>query len=387
MALEPELPVPQSEPNPELVDFSRRFWLTLPLSLAVFALAMSADALQIVEPRVRVWLEFLLASPVVLWAGLPFFRRCLESLRRRTPNMWTLIGIGIGIGVGAAYAYSLAALLTPAWFPQDMRHHGTVGVYFEASAIIVSLTLLGQILELRALAHVHVGDRLRVRPGEKIPVDALVLEGSSAVDESMPVDRAGGDHVVGGTLNGQGSLLIRAERVSQATLLAQIVQLVAEAQRSRAPLQRLADRVAGWFVIAVFAVAVATFVIRGLAGPEPSWVYGLVNALAVLIIACPCALGLATPMSIMVASGRAAHSGVLFRDAEAIEKLREIDTLVLDKTGTLTEGKPQLEQVLAQHGFAAGDVLALAAGAEAASEHPLARAMVAAAGKRGLPVA
>jgi Cu+-exporting ATPase len=357
---------------------------------------------------------------VVLWAGWPFFARCVQSIRNRSPNMWTLIGIG----VGAAFGYSLVATLAPGVFPASFREHGRVGVYFEAAAVIVSLTLLGQLLELRArsrtsaaikallglapktarriredgtdedipLEHVHAGDRLRVRPGEKVPVDGTVLEGRSSVDESMltgepiPVEKGVGAKVIGATLNGTGALVIRADQVGSATVLSQIVQLVAQAQRSRAPMQRMADQVAFWFVLAVLAVAAITFVAWGVFGPEPSWTYAVLNAVSVLIIACPCALGLATPMSIMVATGRAARAGVLFRDAEAIEQLRRIDTLVVDKTGTLTEGRPAFREVIAAQGFAPDEVLRLAASLEQGSEHPLAEATVAEARRRNLPI-
>ena len=418
MALEREMPSIEDDGHPELNDFTRRFWWTLPLSVLTLLIAMSADYVALFAPRTRVWIEFLLASPVVLWAGQPFFVRFVASIRERSPNMWTLIGSG----VSAAYGYSVIALLVPERFPAALLHHGTVGVYFEAAAVIVSLTLLGQLLELRArsstssamralmglapshahrlgaddqeqdipLAHVHRGDRLRVRPGEKIPVDGVVVDGSSAIDESMltgepmPADKAVGDRVVGATLNGRGSLVIRAERIGQATVLAQILQLVATAQRTRAPMQRLADRVSRYFVLAVFAAALATLLIWGAYGPEPSWQFGMINALAVLIIACPCALGLATPMSIMVATGRAAQSGILFRHAEAIERLRETDTLVVDKTGTLTEGRPRLRDVQPAAGFTAEQVLSWSASVETHSEHPLARAIVAAAIDRGL---
>ena len=418
MALEPVLPAPDEGENPELTDFRRRFLWTLPLSLAVFVLAMTGGAGGLLAPAPRALLELVLTAPVVLWGGWPFFRRWAQSLANRSPNMWTLIGTG----VGAAFVYSVVATLAPGLFPDAFRMHGHVAVYFEAAAIIVSLTLLGQILELRArastsaalkallglapktarrvgaddaeedvpLAHVHVGDRLRVRPGEKVPVDGTVLEGRSSVDESMltgepiPVEKGAGARLIGATLNGTGTLLMRAEQVGSATVLAQIVQLVAQAQRSRAPMQRLADRVSFWFVLGVLGAALATFLGWGLFGPEPSWTYAVVNAVAVLIIACPCALGLATPMSIMVATGRAAQAGVLFRDAEAIERLRGIDTLVIDKTGTLTVGRPAVQAVRAHGGFDADEVLALAAGLELASEHPLAEAIVQEARRRGL---
>ncbi|HWS78240.1 MAG TPA: heavy metal translocating P-type ATPase [Thermomonas sp.] len=419
MALEPEMPSLEDEDNPELRDFSRRFWWTLPLTLAVFALAMFGHQVDAwLSTATRTWLELALSAPVVLWAGWPFFERCVQSIRNRSPNMWTLIGIG----VASAFGYSVVATVAPGVFPASFREHGRVGVYFEAAAVIVSLTLLGQLLELRArsktsaaikallglapktarrlrddgsegdieLSHVHVGDRLRVRPGEKVPVDGSVLEGHSHVDESMltgesmPVEKGVGDTVIGATLNGTGSLVIRAGKVGSDTVLAQIVQMVAQAQRSRAPMQRMADKVAFWFVLGVLAVAVATFFAWGLFGPEPSWTWAVLNAVSVLIIACPCALGLATPMSIMVASGRAAQAGVLFRDAEAIETFRRIDTLVVDKTGTLTEGRPAFRDVVAVVGFSEDEVLRLAASLDQGSEHPLAEAIVAEARRRGL---
>jgi len=421
MALEPEMPSLEDEENPELRDFGRRFWWTLPLSAAALVLAMFGQHFPALDATTRSWLELVLATPVVLWAGWPFFERWLQSIRNRNPNMWTLIGTG----VGAAYGYSVVATLAPGLFPASFHEHGRVGVYFEAAAVIVSLTLVGQLLELRArsktsaaikallglspktarrieadgseadipLEHVHIGDRLRVRPGEKVPVDGTVLEGRSSVDESMltgepiPVGKGEGDKVIGATLNGTGALLMRADQVGSATVLAQIVQMVAQAQRSRAPMQRMADKVAYWFVLAVFAVALATFVAWGLFGPDPSWTYAVLNAVSVLIIACPCALGLATPMSIMVASGRAAHSGVLFRDAEAIERLRTIDTLVVDKTGTLTEGRAAFRQVLPAPGLDADEVLRLAASLDQGSEHPLAEAIVAEARNRKLALA
>ena len=420
MALEPEMPSLEDEDNPELRDFGRRFWWTLPLSMTVMALAMLGHRVPGLTTASRTWVEFALATPVVLWAGWPFFERCLQSIRNRSPNMWTLIGIG----VAAAFGYSVVATVAPGLFPDSFREHGRVGVYFEAAAVIVSLTLLGQLLELRArsktsaaikallglapktarrlrddgteedvaLDHVHVGDRLRVRPGEKVPVDGEVIEGHSSIDESMltgeamPVGKTVGAKVFGATLNGTGSLVMRAEKVGSATVLAQIVQLVAQAQRSRAPMQRMADKVAFWFVLAVLAVATTTFVIWGLFGPEPSWTYAVLNAVSVLIIACPCALGLATPMSVMVATGRAAQAGVLFRDAGAIENFRRIDTLIVDKTGTLTEGRPAFRMVVPVDGFTAEEVLELAASLELGSEHPLADAIVREARRRNLPL-
>ncbi len=421
MALEPELPSLDDGENPELRDFSRRFRWTLPLTAIVLVLAMFGHYLPWLPTGMRTWIEFALSAPVVLWAGWPFFERCVQSVRNRSPNMWTLIGIG----VIAAFGYSVAATLAPGLFPDSFREHGRVGVYFEAAAVIVSLTLLGQLLELRArsktsaaikallglapktarrlrddgseedveLGHVHVGDRLRVRPGEKVPVDGTVLEGRSNVDESMltgepiPVAKTAGAKVIGATMNGTGSLVIQAEQVGSATVLAQIVQLVAQAQRSRAPMQRMADKVSFWFVLAVLAVALATLLGWGLFGPEPSWTHAVLNAVSVLIIACPCALGLATPMSVMVATGRAAHAGVLFRDAEAIENFHRIDTLIVDKTGTLTEGRPAFRKVVAAGSHDADEVLRLAASLDQASEHPLAQAIVAEARRRGLGLA
>jgi Cu+-exporting ATPase len=418
MALEPLMPSLDEEENPELVDFSRRFWWALPFTIVVTMLAMFGHRWHWFDPATQNWIELVLAAPVILWAGWPFFVRMAQSFANRSPNMWTLIGLG----TGAAFVYSVAATLVPQWFPSSFVVDGRVGVYFEAAAVIVSLTLLGQLLELKArsqtsaaikallglapktarriradgteedipLTHVHVGDMLRVRPGEKVPVDGKVVEGESAVDESMitgeplPVTKRTDDPLVGATINTSGALIMRAERIGSETMLAQIVQMVAQAQRSRAPMQRLADVVARWFVLAVIGGAILTFFAWGLFGPEPSWVYGLINALAVLIIACPCALGLATPMSIMVATGRAATQGILFRDAAAIEALRTVDTLVVDKTGTLTEGKPVFERAVAATGFTEDEVLRLAASLDQGSEHPLAHAIVAAARARGL---
>ncbi len=359
-----------------------------------------------------------MSAPVVLWAGFPIYARCLQSFRNRSPNMWTLIGLG----TGAAFIYSVAATVAPELFPRSFVVHGRIAVYFEAAAVIISLTLLGQIFELKArsqtsaaiksllglapktarrikpdgseedipLTHVHVGDLLRIRPGEKVPTDGVVTEGASAINESMitgeplPVSKRPGDHVIGATLNTSGSLVMRSEKVGAQTVLSQIVQMVAQAQRSKAPMQRMADQVAGVFVLVVVAIAVLAFFGWGLFGPEPSWVFGLVNAVAVLIIACPCALGLATPMSIMVASGKAATQGILFRDAAAIEHFRKVDTLIVDKTGTLTEGRPVFERALAVDSLDEAAVLRLAASLDQGSEHPLAATIVAAARDRGL---
>ncbi|MEX0735258.1 MAG: heavy metal translocating P-type ATPase [Steroidobacteraceae bacterium] len=421
MALEPMLPTADDEELPELADFRRRFWWTLPLTLAVLGLAMLGHRLDFPPAELRSWLELVLSAPVILWAGWPFFVRWAQSIATRNPNMWTLIGTG----VGAAFLYSLAATVAPDLFPASFHQHGRVGVYFEAAAVIVSLTLFGQLLELRArsstsaaikallrlapptarrirddgsdeevpLDAVHSGDRLRVRPGDKVPVDGEVLEGRSSVDESLltgeslPVEKQPGSRLIGGTQNANGSLVMRADRVGAETMLAQIVQLVAEAQRSRAPMQRLADRVSYWFVLAVLAIAVLTFLVWGWFGPEPSWTYAVLNAVAVLIIACPCALGLATPMSVMVAMGRAARSGILFRDAQAIESLRAVDTLIVDKTGTLTEGRPAFRAALPAGGFDEAQLLRLAASLDQGSEHPLAEAIVNEARRRGLALA
>ena len=418
MALEPVLPELEPGENPELADFRRRFWRTLPLTVLVTLVAMSGDLFAGLPGTARPWVELALGTPVVLWSGWPFFVRGVQSVKQRSPNMWTLIALG----TGAAYLYSVVATLWPGLFPASFRVDGQVAVYFEAAAVIISLTLLGQVLELKArsetgaaikallglapktarrirdddseedipLTQVHPGDRLRVRPGEKVPVDGVVLAGDSAVDESMltgepmPVSKAPGDKLIGATLNASGALVMRAEMVGAQTVLAQIVQMVALAQRSRAPMQRMADRVAGWFVLAVVAIALATLLGWGLFGPQPSWAYGLINAVAVLIIACPCALGLATPMSVMVATGKAAIHGVLFRDAAAIENLRRVDTLIVDKTGTLTEGKPAFHGVVAADGGDETEVLRLAASLDQGSEHPLAQSIVAEARRRGL---
>jgi Cu+-exporting ATPase len=418
MSLEPLMPSLDEKESPELVDFRRRFWWTLPLTVVVTVLAMFGHQIVTGGLPGQSWIELALSTPVVLWAGRPFFQRGVQSIIHRSPNMWTLIGTG----VAAAYGYSIVATVAPHLFPATFVSHGRIGVYYEAAAVIVSLTLLGQILELRArsqtsaaiksllglvpktarriredgieedipLSHVHMGDALRVRPGEKVPVDGVVFEGESAVDESMltgeplPVTKRAGDKVIGATLNTSGSLVIRAEKVGAQTMLSQIVQMVAQAQRSRAPLQRLADVVAGYFVVIVVGIAVLTLLGWGFFGPEPSWVYGFVNAVAVLIIACPCALGLATPMSIMAATGRAATQGILFRDASAIEGLRKVDTLIVDKTGTLTEGKPAFDRAVAAPGFNESDVLRTAASIDQGSEHPLAHAIVAEARRRAL---
>lgn len=418
MTLEPVMPALDEEDDPELRDFQRRFWWTLPLTVVVTALAMAGHRVPGLDIGMQTWLELTLSLPIVLWAGMPFFTRGWQSVVNRSPNMWTLIGLG----TGAAFLYSVVATLAPGVFPASFMAMGRVGVYYEAAAVIISLTLLGQVLELKArsqtsaairsllglapktarrirpdgdeedvpLGHVHLGDLLRVRPGEKVPVDGIVVEGQSAVNESMltgeplPVSKQAGDKLIGATLNTSGALVMRAEKVGSATVLSQIVQMVAQAQRSKAPLQRMADQVAGRFVLAVVAIAVATFLAWGFFGPEPSWVFGLINAVAVLIIACPCALGLATPMSIMVATGRGATRGVLFRDAAAIENLRKIDTLIIDKTGTLTEGRPAFNRAVATLRFTDREVLRLAASLDQGSEHPLADAIVQAARAQGL---
>ena len=417
MTLESVIPLDE-EDNSELIDFQRRFWWTLPLTVVVTILAMFGHRLGWFDMRTQTWVELVLSLPVVLWAGVPFFTRCWQSIINRSPNMWTLIGLG----TGAAFAYSVVATLAPGVFPDSFVAHGRVAVSFEAAVVIISLTMMGQIIELKArsqtsaaikallglapktarrinadgseedvpLNHVHVGDLLRVRPGEKVPVDGVVAEGSSAVDESMltgepvPVTKRVGDGLIGATLNTSGALVMRSEKVGAATMLSQIVQMVANAQRSKAPMQRMADVVAGRFVVVVVLIAIATFFVWGFFGPEPSWVFGLINAVAVLIIACPCALGLATPMSVMVATGRAATQGILFRDASAIEKMREVDTLIVDKTGTLTEGKPAFDTAVAAPGYTADEVLRLAASLDQGSEHPLADAIVRAARDKGL---
>jgi len=417
MTLEPVMPsLDDDGEDPELASFTRRFWWTLPLTVAVATLAMFGHRLSWFDMATQSWVELALSLPVVLWAGWPFFVRGAQSVTQRSPNMWTLISLG----TGAAFAYSVVATLAPGVFPASFISMGRVAVYFEAAVVIISLTLFGQLLELKArsktsaaiksllglspktarrikpdgseedvpLTDVHEGDSLRVRPGEKVPVDGVVIEGSSALDESMltgeplPVTKRAGDKLIGATLNTSGSLLMRSEHVGSATVLSQIVQMVAQAQRSKAPMQRMADTVAAYFVFGVVGIALLTFFAWGLFGPQPSWVYGLINAVTVLIIACPCALGLATPMSIMVATGRGATQGVLFRDAAAIENLCKVDTLIVDKTGTLTEGKPAFERAVGANGFGEDEVLRLAASLDQGSEHPLAAAIVNAARDR-----
>jgi len=419
MALEPETVSLDDKPDPELIDMTRRFWIALALTLPVFVIDMTAHlgGMHLLPAQTSNWVSFALATPAVLWAGWPFFERGWRSLVTRNLNMFTLIAMGTGV----AYVYSVVATLAPQVFPQAFRDmHGAVAVYFEAAAVITVLVLLGQVLELRARAQtsgairallglapktarriaatgdedididaIAVGDLLRVRPGEKIPIDGTVTEGSSLADESlvtgeaMPVKKSEGAQVIGGTVNQSGGLVIRAEKIGRDTMLARIVDLVARAQRSRAPVQRLADQVAGWFVPVVIAVALAAFAAWAVFGPEPRFTYALVAAVTVLIIACPCALGLATPMSIMVGVGRGARSGILIRDAEALERMEKVDTLVIDKTGTLTEGKPKVVAVLTANGFGRDELLRLAASVERGSEHPLAFAILNAAKEQG----
>ncbi|MEW6714183.1 MAG: heavy metal translocating P-type ATPase [Nitrospirota bacterium] len=424
MALEPHTVTAEEEENPELINMNRRFWVSLVLSLPLVLIAMRhlipgmTAVEQIVPPDILKWLELILATPVVLWGGWPFFVRGWQSLVTRNLNMFTLIGIGVGV----AYIYSVVAAVFPDIFPESFRgKDGMVGVYFEAAAVIVALVLLGQVLELKArsktgaaikmllglapktarrikdgaeedipLEHVKIDDILRVRPGEKIPVDGIVIEGTSSVDESMvsgepiPVQKQKGDRVIGATVNGTGMVIMKAEKVGADTLLSQIVHMVAEAQRSRAPIQKLADIVAAYFVQIVMAAAILTFAAWAWLGPEPRMAYAIINAVAVLIIACPCALGLATPMSIMVAMGKGAMAGVLFKNAEAIEIMKKIDTLVMDKTGTLTVGKPKLVQVIPANGFDEKSVLHFGASIERGSEHPLASAIVKGAEEKGI---
>jgi len=422
MALEPELPSAAAGPNPELVDMTRRFWIGLALALPVVAVEMSGHfGAHWFTPAVANWIQFAFATPVVLWAGWPFFVRGWQSLLTRNLNMFTLIGMGTGV----AYIYSVVATIAPGIFPAEFRMHGSPAVYFEAASMITALVLIGQVLELRAreatsgairalldlapksarrvkddgsdedvsLDRVQVGDKLRVRPGDKVPVDGAVLEGRSSLDESMvtgesmPVTKEANARVIGGTINLSGSFVMRADRIGRDTLLSQVVQMVAAAQRSRAPIQRLADQVSSWFVPTVIAIAVLAFATWAMFGPEPRLAYGLVAAVSVLIIACPCALGLATPMSIMVGVGRGAQAGVLIKNAEALERMEKVDTLVVDKTGTLTEGKPKVVAVIVLPGFDEAQVLRLAASAERGSEHPLAAAVVKAAAERGVGTA
>jgi Cu+-exporting ATPase len=423
MALEPVTVTLEEEKNPELIDMTRRLWICAVLSAPVLLLAMGEmfglSFENLASQRTQTWLEFLFATPVVIWGGWPFFVRAWQSIVNASPNMFTLIGLGTGV----AYSYSIIATIMPTMFPASFRDsHGEVAVYFEAAAVIITLVLLGQVLELRArsrtgsairallglapktarlvdtdgeerdvpLDEVQIGDRLRVRPGEKVPVDGKIVEGGSSIDESMltgepiPVEKQVGDDVIGATINGTGGLVIEARRVGSDTLLAQIIQMVAAAQRSRAPIQKLADIVAGYFVPAVVLAAVITFIVWAVVGPEPAMAYALINAVAVLIIACPCALGLATPMSVMIATGKGATAGVLFADAQAIEIMRQVDTLVIDKTGTLTEGKPKLVHIEASADIDMNELLRVAATLEKGSEHPLAAAIVKGARERNI---
>lgn len=423
MALEPETITGEEGQNPELTDMRKRFWFGLVLTLPVFALEMGGHIFNFhhyISGTLSNWIQLILATPVVLWAGKPFFERGWASLKTRNLNMFTLIAMGTGV----AWLYSIVATLAPGIFPEAFRQDGTVAVYFEASAVITVLVLLGQVLELKAreqtggairalldlapktarridengndedvpLDQIKVGDQLRVRPGEKVPLDGIVTEGRSAVDESMvtgesmPVKKEPESKVIGGTMNQTGSFVMKAERVGKDTMLSQIVHMVAEAQRSRAPIQRLADIVASWFVPAVIFVAVLAFIIWGIYGPSPAFSYALIAAVSVLIIACPCALGLATPMSIMVGVGKGAQAGVLIKNAEALERMEKVDTLVIDKTGTLTEGKPTVTKIVAADGFTEDDLLALAASLEQGSEHPLAHAIVMAAKDKELDI-
>jgi Cu+-exporting ATPase len=425
MALEPELVTAESGPDPELADMTRRFWVGLALAAPVFALEMGAHLIDLhrwIAPQVSNWVQLVIATPVVLWSGWPFFERAWASLKNRSLNMFTLIAMGVGV----AWGYSVVATAAPQIFPTAFRRmDGSVPIYFEAAAVITVLVLLGQVLELRAreqtsgaikalldlapktarrvrddgsdeevtLDLVQLGDRLRVRPGEKVPVDGEVLDGRISIDESMvtgesmPVTKAAGDKVIGGSINKTGSFIMRADKIGADTLLSQIVQMVAQAQRSRAPIQRMADLVSGWFVPAVIVVAALAFAGWALFGPDPRFAFGLVAAVSVLIIACPCALGLATPLSIMVGVGRGAQAGVLIKNAEALERFERIDTLVVDKTGTLTEGRPAVTSIRSIEGFAEDEVLRLAASLERGSEHPLADAIVRAAAERKLTLA
>ena len=424
MALEPVTVTADSGPSPELADMTRRFWVALVLSIPVLILGMGGDLFpaihDLVSPRASTWIQLVLATPVVLWAGWPFFQRGWTSVRTMKLNMFTLIAMGTGV----AWLFSVVATLAPDIFPDAFRMDGAVDVYFEAAAVITTLVLLGQVLELRAreqtsgairalldltpkTAHrvaadgteeeitldlVQIGDRLRVRPGEKVPVDGIVEDGRSSLDESlvtgesMPTTKATGDTVIGGTLNQTGSLVVRADKIGRDTMLARIVQMVAEAQRSRAPIQRMADRVAAWFVPVVIVIAIIAFIVWATVGPDPRLAHALIVAVAVLIIACPCALGLATPVSIMVGVGRGAGLGVLIKNAEALELMEKVNTLVVDKTGTLTEGRPSVTQVVPAAGFDDHELVRLAAGVERASDHPLARAIVKAATDAGLTI-